>query len=179
MEGLSKFRTKTYWQMFILKWDHEMIEINLTDDEVMMCQHVGHLRSVLSRGNKVKDMKRTDMAGLDIDAQGVTAEYAVAKHFNVFFDLGLSPRTGSADGVMNGYSYDVKSTHHALGKLLATLKDNPDVDMYIMCITPDRWTVKMVGWCWKKELINKKNIKDLGYGKGYALEQNQLRSFKK
>ena len=165
--------------MFILKWDHEMIEINLTDDEVMMCQHVGHLRSVLSRGNKVKDMKRTDMAGLDIDAQGVTAEYAVAKHFNVFFDLGLSPRTGSADGVMNGYSYDVKSTHHALGKLLATLKDNPDVDMYIMCITPDRWTVKLVGWCWKKELINKKNIKDLGYGKGYALEQSQLRSFKK
>ena len=165
--------------MFILKWDHEMIEINLTDDEVMMCQHVGHLRSVLSRGNKVKDMKRTDMAGLDIDAQGVTAEYAVAKHFNVFFDLGLSPRTGSADGVMNGYSYDVKSTHHALGKLLATLKDNPDVDMYIMCITPDRWTVKMVGWCWKKELINKKNIKDLGYGKGYALEQSQLRPFKK
>ncbi len=165
--------------MFILKWDHEMIEINLTDDEVMMCQHVGHLRSVLSRGNKVKDMKRTDMAGLDIDAQGVTAEYAVAKHFNVFFDLGLSPRTGSADGVMNGYSYDVKSTHHALGKLLATLKDNPDVDMYIMCITPDRWTVKMVGWCWKKELINKKNIKDLGYGRGYALEQSQLRPFKK
>ena len=179
MEGLGKFRTKTYWQMFILKWDHEMIEINLTDDEVMMCQHVGHLRSVLSRGNKVKDMKRTDMAGLDIDAQGVTAEYAVAKHFNVFFDLGLSPRAGSADGVMNGYSYDVKSTHHALGKLLATLKDNPDVDMYILCITPDRWTVKLVGWCWKKELINKKNIKDLGYGKGYALEQNQLRSFKK
>ena len=165
--------------MYVLKWDHEMIEINLTDDEVMMCQHVGHLRSVLSRGNKVKDMKRTDMAGLDIDAQGVSAEYAVAKHFNVFFDLGLSPRTGSADGVMNGYSYDVKSTHHALGKLLATLKDNPDVDMYIMCITPDRWTVKLVGWCWKKELINKKNIKDLGYGKGYALEQNQLRSFKK
>ena len=165
--------------MHLLKWDHEMIEINLTDDEVMMCQHVGHLRSVLSRGNKVKDMKRTDMAGLDIDAQGVSAEYAVAKHFNVFFDLGLSPRTGSADGVMNGYSYDVKSTHHALGKLLATLKDNPDVDMYIMCITPDRWTVKLVGWCWKKELINKKNIKDLGYGKGYALEQSQLRSFKK
>ena len=165
--------------MFIQKWNHGMIEINLTDDEVMMCQHVGHLRSVLSRGNNVKDMKRTDMAGLDIDAQGVTAEYAVAKHFNVFFDLGLNPRTGSADGVMNGYSYDVKSTHHALGKLLATLKDNPDVDMYIMCITPDRWTVKMVGWCWKKELINKKNIKDLGYGKGYALEQSQLRAFKK
>jgi hypothetical protein len=165
--------------MHLLKWDHEMIEINLTDDEVMMCQHVGHLRSVLSRGNKVTDMKRTDMAGLDIDAQGVTAEYAVAKHLNVFFDLGLSPRAGSADGVMNGYSYDVKSTHHALGKLLATLKDNPDVDMYIMCITPDRWTVKLVGWCWKKELINKKNIKDLGYGKGYALEQSQLRPFKK
>ena len=40
--------------MHLLKWDHEMIEINLTDDEVMMCQHVGHLRSVLSRGNNVK-----------------------------------------------------------------------------------------------------------------------------
>ena len=164
--------------MYILKWDHEMIEINLTDDEVMMCQHIGHLRSVLSRGNNIKDRKQSNMAGLDIDAQGVTAEYAVAKHLNVFFDLGLSPRAGSADGVMKGHSYDVKSTHPAFGKLLATLKDNPDVDMYIMCLTPDRWTVKMVGWCWKKELINKKNIKDLGYGKGYALEQSQLRPFK-
>ena len=108
-----------------------MIEINLTDDEVMMCQHIGHLRSVLSRGNNIKDRKQSNMAGLDIDAQGVTAEYAVAKHLNVFFDLGLSPRAGSADGVMKGHSYDVKSTHHAFGKLLATLKDNPDVDMYI------------------------------------------------
>jgi len=165
--------------MFIQKWNHGMIEINLTDDEVMMCQHIGHLRSVLSRGNNIKDRKQSNMAGLDIDAQGVTAEYAVAKHLNVFFDFVLRARAGSADGVMKGHSYDVKSTHHAFGKLLATLKDNPDVDMYIMCLTPDRWTVKMVGWCWKDELINKKNIKDLGYGKGYALEQNQLRPFKK
>ena len=137
-----------------------MIEINLTDDEVMMCQHVGHLRSVLSRGNNVKDMKKANMAGLDIDAQGVTAEYAVAKHLNVFFDLGLSPRTGSADGVMKGHSYEVKSTHHAFGKLLATLKANPDVDMYIRCFTPDRGTEKRVGGCWKDEQINKKNKKD-------------------
>ena len=50
--------------------------------------------------------------------------------------------------------------------------------MYIMCLTPDRWTVQIVGWCWMKELINDKNIQDLGYGRGYALEQNQLRTFK-
>tara|TARA_R100000234_G_scaffold93568_1_gene61777 strand:+ start:1464 stop:1823 length:360 start_codon:yes stop_codon:yes gene_type:complete len=118
------------------------------------------------------------MSGLDIDAQGVTAEYAVSKHFNTFFDMGLSPRSGTADGTMKGYNYDVKSTQHEFGKLLATLKENREVDMYIMCLTPDRWTVKIVGWCWKKELINNKNIQDLGYGRGYALEQHQLRAFK-
>ena len=164
--------------MFVRKWHDGMIKIELTDEEVMMCRHIGHLRSVMSRSNNVQDRKHSDMSGLDIDAQGVTAEYAVSKHFNTFFDMGLSPRTGTADGTMKGYTYDVKSTQHEFGKLLATLKENPDVDMYIMCLTPDRWTVKIVGWCWKKELINDKNIQDLGYGRGYALEQNQLRTFK-
>ena len=164
--------------MFVRKWHDGMIKIELTDEEVMMCRHIGHLRSVMSRSNNVQDRKHSDMSGLDIDAQGVTAEYAVSKHFNTFFDMGLSPRTGTADGTMKGYTYDVKSTQHEFGKLLATLKENPDVDMYIMCLTPDRWTVKIVGWCWKKELINEKNIQNLGYGRGYALEQNQLRTFK-
>ena len=108
------------------------------------------------------------------DVDGVIAEYAFAKKFNVFPDIGLSPRSGSCDGVYKNYRYDIKSTRYKTGKLLSTMKVNPDVDMYILAIIEDN-TVTFAGWSLKDELIQESNIKDLGHGKGYCLSQNQLR----
>ena len=103
------------------------------------------------------------------------AEYAFAKQFNVFPDIGLSPRSGSFDGRYKGYRYDIKSTRYKTGKLLSTLKVNPDVDMYILAII-DGSTINLSGWAFKDELIQESNIKDLGHGRGYAMNQEDLRS---
>lgn len=151
--------------------------VYLDDMEVELCKFIGTKRSQIARLNNVKDAKIGSHNGVDADIQGFKAEYAFAKHFNIFPDFGLSPRSGSADGVTkSGAKYDIKSTKHKNGNLLSTLKVNPDVDVYVLAYVNDN-LVEFIGWARKQELIKEENIKDLGHGSGYFLSRNKLNKF--
>ena len=150
-----------------------VIRVTLEPDEITICETVGRLRSLVARSSKVKDAKMGDQNGPEADVMGMKAEYAFAKVFNVFPDLGLTPRSGSPDGILNSQRYDIKSTHHLDGRLLSTRKVNPDIDVYVLGIVKNS-IVRFVGWASKEELIKEDNLIDLGYGKGYGLDQNQL-----
>ena len=154
-----------------------MIKVILDPTEIATCNLVGSLRSIIARGWSVNDAKIGGQDGVQADVMGFMAEYAFAKQFNVCVDLGFSPRSGSADGVLKGMRYDIKSTTYMSGKLLATLKVNPDVDIYVLSIVKPP-IIMFPGWAYKKDLIKEENIKDLGHGKGYCLEQEQLTPFK-
>lgn len=154
-----------------------MKKVKLEPDEVLICHMLGRNRSLIARSSKVKDAKMGDQDGSLADVHGMMAEYAFAKHFNVFPDMGLTPRSGSADGLLNGFNYDVKATTYKNGRLLCTLKDNPDVDMYVLCVIEEPY-VNIIGYSMKKDLRQDENLIDLGHGKGYGLNQNQLTSFK-
>lgn len=151
-----------------------IIKMILEPDEITICETVGRLRSLISRSSKVKDGKIGNQDGAEADVMGMKAEYAFAKAFNIFPDLSLKPRSGSADGLLNGKCYDVKSTNYLDGMLLATRKVNPDVDVYVLAIVKNR-CVRLVGWASKEELIKEDNLIDLGYGKVYGLDQDQLK----
>ena len=111
------------------------MNITLQPDEVQVCQMIGRMRSLIARGNGVRDAKMGGQDGSEADVLGMMAEYAFAKKMNVFPDLGLTPRSGSADGVMaSGKRYDVKASMHEKAHLLSTLKVNPDVDVYVLAI---------------------------------------------
>ena len=153
------------------------IVVTLSDPEMATCRMLGEMRSLVARGNNVKDRKMSDSAGHEIDVDGMIAEYAFCKHFNIFPDLTPSPRSGSCDCVYQGKRIDIKSTRHKDGQLLATMKNNLDIDVYVLAII-DGNTVNFPGYATKKELINPDNVTDLGFGKGYALKQNKLRSWK-
>jgi hypothetical protein len=152
------------------------MKIILKPDEVTVCQMIGRMRSLIARSSGVKDAKMGDQDGAEADVIGMMAEYAFAKQFNVFPDMGLSPRSGSADGVVKGKRYDIKATTYKTGKLLCTVKDNPDVDVYILAIVSNN-EVDVIGWEYKENLRKEENLIDLGHGKGYALTQDKLQKF--
>ena len=152
-------------------------KIKLRDDELSLCELVGRNRSLIARASNIKDAKVGKQDGAKADEMGFMAEYAFAKIFNVFPDVGFFPRSGSADGVLRGFNYDVKATSYKSGKLLCTKKDNPDIDMYVLAIVnpPE---VDIVGYAMKEDLRKKENLKNLGHGEGYCLTQDRLTKFK-
>lgn len=152
--------------------------VTLEPDEIQVCQVIGRMRSLIARGNGVYDAKMGDQDGSEADVMGFMAEYGFAKKMNVFPDLGLTPRSGSADGKMkSGKRYDVKSSDLRKARLLSTKKVNPDVDIYVLCVVNGN-TLDFKGWANKEDLIKEENEIDLGHGPGYALDQDKLRKFK-
>jgi len=132
---------------------------------------------MIARSNNVFDAKIGPQNGIDADIQAFKAEYAFAKWHNIFPDFGLSPRSGSYDGITKkGLRYDVKSTSNKNGNLLSTLKVNKDIDIYILAYVFED-SVEFIGWAWKDDLIKEENIKDLGHGHGYFLSREKLRGF--
>ena len=61
--------------------------------------------------------------------------------------------------------------------MLCTLKDNPDVDFYVLCVVQGS-VVEIKGWAWKSELVKEENKVDYGYGWSYGLDQRCLTQFK-
>ena len=150
--------------------------VELTPSEILVCQCIGRMRSLIARSANVKDQKVGEQDGSNADVQGFMAEYAFAKQFNVFPDLGLTPRSGSCDGILKDRAYDVKSTHIRNGHLLATKKVNPDVEMYVFCVVTEN-VVDIKGYISKEDFIRPENLKTLGHGERYCLEQSQLKPF--
>lgn len=154
-----------------------MFSVTLTDAELLMVKTLGGMRAITGRAAGVVDRKIGKQTGLEIDEDGMMAEFAFCKHFNIFPDLVPGPRSGSCDCIYMGKRIDIKSTRYSNGKLLATTKDNPDVDIYVLAVI-DGNTVVFPGYARKDDLCREENLTDLGHGKGYALEQNQLKRWK-
>ena len=154
-----------------------MPKIIIQPDELLTCQILGRMRSLIARGAGIKDVKMGNQDGADADVLGIVAEYAFSKQFNTFPDIGLTPRSGSYDGVLKGIRYDIKATNYKTGKLLCTTKENTDIDIYVLAIV-DGVSVDFVGYAKSKDLRKEENLTDLGHGKGYALNQDKLTRFK-
>lgn len=145
--------------------------------ELAVCRVLGNMRSIAARAGSVKDVQVGKNNPLDIDEDGVIGEYAFCKHWNIFFDPSASPRSGSPDCVLKGMAFDIKTTRHLKGRLTATLKKNPDVQVYALAIL-DENEVRFPGYALAADLCRDENIGDLGHGKGYILDQSELRQWK-
>ena len=151
--------------------------ITLSDAEMLVCKMLGGMRSIVGKTSGVKDAKVSDLPRLQVDEDGMIGEYAFCKLMNVFPDIVPGPRSGSFDCVLKGKRIDVKSTRYKNGNLLATMKENPDVDVYVLALIEGN-TVSFPGYASIEALIKPENIADLGHGKGYALCQEKLTPWK-
>lgn len=154
-----------------------MKSITITDEDYDLCVMVAAMRNMVSRASNLKDRQMGNQSALETDLVGIIGEYAFCKLNNIFPDLIAKPRAGSYDCLLKGYRVDIKTTMYENGKLLATTKENSDVDVYVLAILNNK-KVSFPGWARKSELINERNLKDLGHGLTYVMEQNRLNPWK-
>ena len=153
-----------------------ILTITLTDAEMAVARLLANLRSISARSNSVKDVRKTGDA-LDMDEVGMIAEFAFCKYWNIFLDITPAPRSGGFDCILNGKRFDIKATHYKDGRLIKTLKENKDIDCYALAII-DGNTVTFPGYAFSIELCQPKNIRDLGHGDNYVMDQSELRQWK-
>ena len=112
---------------------------------------------------------------LDIDINGAAAEIIIARYYNIYPDLFTGPHRRGHDLILNGLKIDVKSTWYSPGYIMCGLHSEiQDADVYIL--VNSRFPVCIIkGAVRAADLIQDQNIKDMGFGNNYILEETQLR----
>lgn len=152
--------------------------IKLNEIEQDLAQKIGKMRYENARNKGIIDRKMGDQSCYETDLEGMAAEIAFCKLLNIYPDLHIG-LDRDYDCVFRGKKIDVKTTKYKTGKLLATLKKkNADVDIYVLVIGSFPGPYKIVGWVTKDEMFSDKNIRNLGKGDGYCVEQKDLRNIK-
>lgn len=152
-------------------------EVVLSASEMMTCRLLGNFKSAATRGAGVADAQMGKQNPLDIDEMGVMAEYAFCKYHNIFFDPTVHARSGTYDCVLKGKRVDVKSTNYPDGKLIATIKGNADVDVFVLAVITGN-VVRFPGYISAKLLYQDSNLTNLGHGTTYAIDQGMLTPWK-
>lgn len=153
-----------------------MNNIVLNTVEQKIAKYIANQRYENARSKNIIDCKIGTQSNYDTDLEGISSEIAFCKAYNIYPNLENNIDDGF-DVIYNGFKIDIKSTKYKSGCLLATLKqkNNNNVDIFVLVIGrfPGPYTV--IGAATKQSLINEQNIKDLGRGKGYVLEQKDLK----
>jgi hypothetical protein len=151
------------------------MNITLTASEIKICEWIAKNRYASNRNGGVSDKKIGPQSCEETDLEGICGEFAFCKAMNLYPDLSISPRKGGDDVLLNDKKMDIKTTKYKSGKLLARRsKSKTPSDIYVL-IVGQRPSYNIVGWCSSADLIQDKNLIDLGYGKTYGLEQRVLK----
>jgi hypothetical protein len=153
--------------------------VNMTPSESAIALTLAVMRNTTARQNNVADKQMGKQNPIEIDRDGILAEMAFGKQFNLYPDLSVYPRKGGADLITHkGMKIDVKATRYKSGRLLIHI-DKPveEVDIYVLGIV-DGDDVDLVGYIKSAEAIQPQNLNDLGHGSGYVIEQSDLKKFK-
>lgn len=151
------------------------MKIKLNPAEVALAKHLAERRYSGNRNAGVASQQVGPQDIKFIDLNGVGGEIAAAKALNVYPDFDISPRAKGCDLVSPlGKSVDVKTTTYRTGRLISIIsKEQCDCDIYVLVIgeLPD---YDVVGWCTAEEFIKPENVKDIGHGPTYVLDQSAL-----
>ena len=143
--------------------------------EQKLATYIAKSRYAYNRNSGTTDRKIGPQSVEETDLNGIAAEIAFCKMFNIYPDMNTNNRPDHDCITHNGLRIDVKSTKYDSGRLLAVpWKCNKNIDAYVLMVG-EFPSYRFAGFCLAEELIDEKNITDLGYGDVYALEQSELR----
>lgn len=148
--------------------------VTLNEAEIRLAEYLARRRFQSNRSNGVNDRKIGPQSNRMVDLNGIGGELAFCKMMNVYPDLEISVRSGSADLSIFVYDVDVKTSEYASARLLAPLHATADkADAYVLMVGVMP-TYQFKGWAWATDLILEERIVDLGHGPGYGLLQSEL-----
>ena len=151
------------------------MEIILNDSEQKLAIYVARKRYESSRKSGIVNAKKGPQSNEQTDLEGIGAEIAFCKMFNVYPDLGEGCPYADAWTLELG-SVDVKATKWRKGRILAQpSKINLEkVDNYVLMVGQFP-SYRYVGSASSEELLHPQSITDMGHGPVYALNQSQLK----
>ena len=153
-----------------------MIKVKLTAHELIVCRIIGNMRTLTSRFDTTT--YTTVEQNLSIDEDGIVGEFAFCKHWNIFFNPEVRYRNHTFDAMLKNQRVDIKTTRRKDGRLMAPLKINPDVDVFVLGIL-DGDEVIFPGYATAKMLYQEKNhFQPYQNHTVYALEQKDLAPWK-
>lgn len=156
------------------------MKVELDPGEMGVAHLIATMRRCVNQSVKITDVRRDNsLQAIELDILGAVSELAWAKVMGCFPDLTVSPRRGTPDAIHNGKRVDIKATNRRDGRLLATTtKRRGDADIYVLAIVIDN-VVDFVGYANADDLLSPQTIVNLGHGPTHALNQSQLRRFKR
>ncbi len=142
----------------------QCITVELSPKETWILSIIASIRCLTLQ--IVPATKRRDK--LTSNWEGVKAEYAFSKHYNVYWNLVGHMENGSSDFVIKGKGYDIKSSPYEACNLIVD-KDKVNSDYYVQAYVNGN-LVHFKGWASADDLHTYK-IGDVIY---YGCEANQL-----
>jgi hypothetical protein len=155
------------------------VEVILNEVEERLVAFLAKKRILANRKNDIPDEQVGNQDKLEMEINGLGGELAFCKATNSYPDLTLAGEPGTrpkADTHLFGSLWDVKTTKRADGRLLVrpTKRGQKACEYYVL-VTGSMPNYKIVGWIHAEDLFWNHNLKDLGHGKTYVIEQDQLR----
>jgi len=154
-------------------------QIILSDTELSICKTIAELRYANNRKFGVRNSKIGAQSDEETDFEGICAELAFCKLYNLYPDFTVFTRnteTDAGDVIFNGRSVDVKTTKYLTGKLLAAPWKKATGDLFALMVgTSPTYTFK--GFMKQSELLKDSRLGDLGHGLTFIAYQNELKDF--
>lgn len=149
-----------------------MIRVDLKPSEYAMAVYLSSVREYVNKMSGVNDRQMGRDDGFKIGVDGLVAELAVCKHFNVMPDLSFEPRKGGYDCMINGRRVDVKSTKvDRWDVFIPARKQANNVDRYIWCWVDFR-TAYILGWFAPEDIFDDRKLKPSPRADEYHYEIN-------
>jgi hypothetical protein len=152
--------------------------VTLNAAEQKLAKFLAQSRYQNARKREIKDAKMGEQTNWETDLEGVAAEIAFCKLFNVYPDMetDLPPdKLPDADAYTFAMgAVDVKATKRPNGRLLARKnKATKNIDTFVLMIGvfPE---YQFVGSASADKLLQDSTLRDLGRGEGHCLDQNDL-----
>lgn len=156
-----------------------MIRVELKPSEYSMAVYLSSVREFVNKMSGINDRQMGRDDGFKIGVDGLVAEFAVCKHFNVMPDLSFEPRGGGYDCVIKNRRVDVKSTKvDRWDVFIPARKKTNNVDRYIWCWVDYR-TAYILGWFAPEDIFNDDNLQQSPRASEYhyAIDLRQSRKF--